>query len=156
MNTLIIYDSKFGNTGNVVQAMTLALKNYGVVRAVPVAEADVFTLVNAPDIDLLIVGCPTQQHNISPAMLKLLDTLPPGALKGLPTATFDTRYHMPRWFSGSAARKLADLLDAKGGHIVAQPQSFFVIQEEGPLQKGELDKAAAWVQSLVEQLALPA
>src|SRR5689334_10915318 len=76
MNTLIIYDSKFGNTGKVVQAMTLALKNYGVVEAVAVEDADVFTLINAHKVDLLIVGCPTQKHKISPGMMKLLDTIP--------------------------------------------------------------------------------
>lgn len=156
MNTLIIYDSKYGNTGNVVQAMTLALKNYGVVRAVTAEEVDVFTLVNAREVDLLIIGCPTQNHKISPGMLELLDTIPPQALMGLPTATFDTRYSIPRWFSGSAAHKLSSLLDEKGAHIVTQPQSFFVATEEGPLRVGELDRAASWAQSLVEQLAMPA
>ncbi|MEO8610386.1 MAG: hypothetical protein ABI690_20995 [Chloroflexota bacterium] len=156
MNTLIIYDSKFGNTGNVVQAMTLALKNYGVVHAVSVDEADIYTLVNAHKVNLLIIGCPTQKHNISQGMLKLLDTIPPQALMGLPTATFDTRFTTPRWFSGSAAQKLSSLLNEKGAHIVVEPQSFYVEEAEGPLRIGELDRAAAWAQSLVEQLATPA
>jgi flavorubredoxin len=156
MNTLIIYDSKYGNTGNVVQAMTLALKHYGVVHANSVDEADIFTLVNAHEVDLLIIGCPTQKHKISPGMMSLLDTIPSQALKGLPTATFDTRYTAPRWFSGSAAQKLSSLLDEKGSYIVAEPQSFFVETAEGPLRVGELDRAASWAQSLVEQLRIAA
>jgi flavodoxin len=156
MNILIVYDSKFGNTGKVVQAMTLALKNYGVVEAVAVENADVFTLINAHEVDLLMIGCPTQKHKISPGMMKLLDTIPPQALKGLPTATFDTRYTTPRWFSGSAAQKLSTLLDEKGAYIVTESQSFFVAGDEGPLRVGELDRAATWAQNLVERLALPA
>jgi flavodoxin len=156
MNTLIIYDSKFGNTGKIVQAMTFALKNYGIVHAASVDEADIYTLINAHEVDLLIIGCPTQKHKVSPGMMKLLDTIPPQALKGLPTATFDTRYTTPRWFSGSAAQKLSSLLDEKGSYIMAEPQSFFVTDAEGPLRVGELDRAASWSQSLVGQLATPA
>jgi flavodoxin len=151
MNTLIIYDSKFGNTEKVAQAITMALCDMGEVRAFAVDQADAFGLVNAGNLDLLIIGCPTQIHGISPAMRTFLDKIPPGALKGLPAAVFDTRYHGHRWITGSAGRGIATLLFQKGAQLVAQPESFFVAEAEGPLEHGELNRAAAWAQTVAEK-----
>lgn len=156
MNTLIIYDSKFGNTQTIAQAMAKTLGEQGhVVHLVQAEKADAFNLVNATDIELLIIGGPTQIHGVSPAMKALLNIIPPNALRGLPTVCFDTRYDSARWISGSAGYRMGQQLVDKGAYVVTQPESFFVGQTEGPLQPGELDRAIEWIESIVARLSVP-
>ena len=45
---------------------------------------------------------------------------------------------------GYAAKPIADRLQAKGGQLIAAPEGFIVMDREGPLKPGELDRAAAW------------
>ena len=101
MNTLIIYDSRFGNTELIARAMADKLKDHGLVIVVPASEAGSFELNEA---DLVLIGGPTQSHGVSPAIRTFLENLPHRALHGLGAAAFDTRYHMSAWKSGSAAR----------------------------------------------------
>lgn len=155
MNILVAYDSKFGNTEKVAQAIKMALDDYGSVRLLPIERVDPFSLVNTSDVDLLIIGGPTQLHRISPEMRAFLDTIPRSSLRGLPAVCFDTRYLSPRWVTGSAARHIAHLLTEKGSHVVVQPESFFVVNEEGPLRAGELDRAAAWAQAVASKITIP-
>jgi flavodoxin len=155
MNTLIIYDSKFGNTEKIAQAMATALGEHGTVHLVQADKANAFNLVNATDIELLIVGGPTQLHGVSPAMKALLNIIPPHALRGLPTVCFDTRYDSARWISGSAGHRMGQQLVDKGAYVMAQPESFFVGQAEGPLQPGELNRAVEWIEGIVARLAVP-
>jgi flavodoxin len=155
MNTLIIYDSKFGNTEKIAQAMATALGEHGKVHLVQAEKANAFNLVNAIDIELLVIGCPTQIHGVSPAIKALLNIIPPHALRGLPTICFDTRYNSARWITGSAGRRMAQQLLDKGAAVVTQPESFFVDQAEGPLQPGELNRAVAWIEGIVARLDVP-
>jgi len=37
-----------------------------------------------------------------------------------------------------------------GAQIVAKPNFFFVKGKEGPLQDGELEKAAAWAKQIIQ------
>lgn len=142
MKALVIYDSKFGNTMKVAQVIADSLQAYGEVGMTSVAEAQ-------PDqfggYDLLVAGCPTQGHGISPAFQSLLEAVPAGSLKGETALVFDTRYQMPRWLTGSAATQLVQKLKELGCAQVAPPESFFVSAKEGPLVEGELERAAEWV-----------
>lgn len=90
MNTLIIYDSTFGNTEQVAGAITKTLRKYGAVR---IARADEVSSLELKEAALLIMGGPTQSHRISSAMASLL-CFPHEALQGLKVAAFDTRYHI--------------------------------------------------------------
>ena len=150
MSALVVYDSMFGNTRQVAQAIGEALAERFAVQVIPAAEA-----VPLPaDIDLL-VGGPTQAHGARPGMKALLATVTRGAIEGVRVAAFDTRFQMPRWLSGSAAGVIAGRLRRTGCEIVAPPESFFVARaQEGPLLPGELERASAWARTLVA--ALPA
>jgi flavodoxin I len=50
---------------------------------------------------------------------------------------------------GYAAPKIAKSLIAKGGRQVAPPEGFIVLDKEGPLRDGELERAAAWARDVV-------
>jgi flavodoxin len=152
MNTLVIYDSKFGNTEKVAQAIAEVLQTHGLVRLVPVAEAETVTL---DGVDLLAAGGPTQAHGISPAMTAWLANLPREVAQDLPTVTFDTRFRKPGWLTGSAAHTLAKRLEQHGCHMVVPAESFFVTGSEGPLEDGELERAAAWTREIAVRVAAP-
>ncbi len=149
MNTLIIYDLTFGNTAQVAQAMADKLGEHGTVR---IALANEAGLSEMKEIDLLIVGGPTQRHGVSPAIRDLLERLPRRTLRGAGAAAFDTRYHMAAWKSGSAAHRIASKLKRTGASLLVEPESFFVAEREGPLEEGELERAARWAEGIFEQL----
>ena len=74
-----------------------------------------------------------------------------GIAHGLGAAAFDTRYHMSAWKSGSAASRIASILKRAGASLVLSPESFFVAEREGPLEEGELERAAQWAEQVFEQ-----
>jgi flavodoxin I len=153
MNTLVIYDSIFGNTEKIAQAIGTALGcTVRKVNAVQPADLN--------GIKLLIVGSPTRAFGATPAMKSFLSGLPAGSLTGVRTAVFDTRYtvktkaKMPPILKtmagifGYAAEKMAKTLVKKGATMVGEPGWFSVDNSEGPLSAGELERAAAWAGQL--------
>jgi flavodoxin len=148
MNTLIIYDSTFGNTAQIAQAMADRLGEHGTVR---IALANEAGLSEMEEIDLLIVGGPTQRHGVSPVIRDLLERLPRRTLRGAGAAAFDTRYHMSAWKSGSAAQRIAGKLKRTGALLLVEPESFFVSEREGPLEEGELERASRWAEEVFER-----
>ncbi len=148
MNTLIIYDSIFGNTAQIAQAIADKLGEHGTVQ---IMLTDAAGLVEMKEADVLIIGGPTQRHGLSPAMRALLERLPRRTLRGLGAAAFDTRYHMSAWKSGSAAPRIASKLKRTGASLILPPESFFVAAREGPLEEGELERAARWAEELFEK-----
>ena len=151
MNTLVIYESQFGNTERIAQAITQVFAQHGVARLEPIEKAGPSTIEG---LDLLVLGSPTQYHEATPDMMAWMDQLPPGTLDGLAMAVFDTRYHMPTLLTGSAAKMVARAVVDCGGRLIVSPESFFVTERYGPLEAGEVERAAAWAGKLVATLAI--
>lgn len=162
MRTLIVYDSTYGNTAQIARRIATELHAAGPVRTAPVVEGGALDL---RDVELLVVGGPTQRHGISPALRGALDALPRHALDGVAVATFDTRYHQAAWLTGSAASGIARLLKRSGARLIRPPESFIMEQDRPPegqkrrhelerLMPGELERAGAWAAALLA--ALPA
>jgi flavodoxin I len=156
MKVLIVYDSYFGNTERVAQAMGDALRAAAEVevrRAVEVKPEQVTGL------DALIVGSPTRAFSPTPATKQFLGSLPRQSLDGVKVAAFDTRIAVeetgPRFLAllvkvfGYAAKPIASRLERKGGEQAAPPEGFIVEGTEGPLREGELERASAWAQQVV-------
>lgn len=146
MNTLVLYDSQYGNTERIAETVAAALRQAGEASAVP---ADSATPIELDGVDLLVLGSPTLGWRPSPAILAALDKLGSDEVLGLMVACFDTRYQKPRWLTGSAARSMEKRLRVTGASIVAPAESFFVQGKEGPLLAGEIDRAARWAQALI-------
>ena len=104
MKALVIYDSKFGNTEQVAQAIADTLGEEGIGQLISVDEADALEFEG---VDLLVLGGPTQRHGLSPAVRAWLELIPRGVMRGLFLAAFDTCYRMLQWKSGSAALAIA-------------------------------------------------
>lgn len=134
MNTLVVYDSQFGNTHVIAEAIAEQLRLYGPARACHVDPAQPCEL---EDVDLLILGCPTQGWRPTQAMCELVAHAAPHIKRGAAVAYFDTRFHKPHWLTGSAAQSIAKRLHAVGIEPLVPPESFFVEQTQGPLEAGE-------------------
>jgi flavodoxin len=146
MDTLVVYDSTFGNTYKIAQAIAKVMEWKGSAR---LTRVDQLNDADLEGINLMIVGFPTHRHGMPETARTMLESLPSGALRGVGIAAFDTRYQKPRWLSGSAAGKLSSKLRKLGGRRVVAPESFFVDGREGPLAEGELERARLWAESLL-------
>jgi flavodoxin len=150
MNTLVIYDSQFGNTEQIAQAIAGALRTFGQAQAVRVDPAHPIEL---HEVNLLILGCPTQGFRPTPAMLSFLEKVSNTSLSGLAVACFDTRFRGRLW-KHSAAQHMAGQLHTMGVEPIVAPESFFVKftrEGKGPLLAGEVERAASWALSVHQQ-----
>jgi flavodoxin len=152
MNTLIIYDSLFGNTEQLAVAMARALGVFGPSRSAHVNETP-FTQLR--DVDLLILGCPTQHWNLTPDMKVWLERVPMEALRGPKVACFDTRLSIPLWIGRHAAPLMARSLRRRGIALAAAPEGFFVSDRDRRLEAGEVTRGVAWAMRLGEMMAPP-
>ena len=144
MNSLVVYDSKYGNTEKIAKAVGSALSKSGSVNVVHVEKAGT---ADIEKVDVLIVGSPTQAWSPTPATKSFLESIL--ALHNISVAAFDTRFKRTRLLTGSAARKIAKTLVKKEGTLLAEPKSFFVTGMEGPLLEGELEQAKAWGKEII-------
>lgn len=169
MRALVVYESMYGNTHQVAEAVGTGLATAYEVSVVPVAHADPALLDAA---DLVVVGGPTHVHGMSrpgtrkgaveaaakpDSQLKTEpDALGPGlrewfdALGSYPAkaAAFDTRLHGPAAVTGRASKKVAHLLRAHGFDLVAPPESFLVTKQS-ELEPQESTRAREWGARLV-------
>jgi flavodoxin len=145
MKTLVIYDSRYGNTKSVAKAIGNAIPG-----EVDLRHVEETTASELGDYDLLVVGAPTHGGRASDGVRELLDQVPPPALAGVWVAGFDTRMTHPiiRLFGG-AASKITRVLEQKGGMLAGPPAAFWVTGGEGPLREGELERAGDWAEGLV-------
>ena len=148
MKTLILYDSLYGNTKIIAEAIGEVMP--GQAELINVTGVDVSEIRS---YDLLLIGGPTHGGSISENVQALLEQIPPSILEGKPVAAFDTRMtNRLILLFGCAAPKIARMLQQKGGELVGQPEGFFVSGGKGPLKEGEVQRAAAWGQEIVDQV----
>ena len=151
MNVTVIYESRYGNTARIAHAIAAGLEAAGTVRLVGVSDPSAF---DVKDVDLLVVGGPTEGHGVSPTLRQRLQDLPSDALKGAAVAAFDTRLTWPALLSGSAARGIAKILQTRGAQLLVPPESFLVTDmKHVHLVDGEIERAGAWATKLRAELA---
>jgi flavodoxin len=148
MKTLVVYDSLYGNTEKIAQAIGAALT--GEVKVSRVGEVDPSGLSS---FDLLIIGSPTHGGQSSPPMREFLDKVQPRGLEDVKVATFDTRHSSKLTvIFGYAAGRIAGSLKKKGATLIVSPEGFLVTGTEGPLKEGELERAAAWAHQITQSI----
>jgi len=142
MNSLVVYESKFGNTQKVAEAIAKGLGLHGLARVLEVDDPYALTLES---VDLLVIGGPTQAHGMSPAMRAYLSAVIPKMPAGTRVVAFDTRLKGPGFLWGSAAKAIAVAFRQAGFVVVTLPESFLVEgMKEPQLVEGEQLRAQAW------------
>ncbi|MFN2113559.1 MAG: flavodoxin family protein [Anaerolineales bacterium] len=157
MKYMVVYDSQYGNTKTIAEAIAnkLAEKGSGITINVQDVQAG-----DLAELSLLVVGSPTQQLSATSAIKGWLDDLPPDSLKGIRAAAFDTRFTQEKIdeikllsffvsIFGYGAKPIANRLSRKGAQLIAEPEGFYVGDTEGPLLEDELERAASWADSLL-------
>ena len=155
MKILVIYDSIFGNTEKIAQAIGNAL---GAKKDVQVVKVSTAINENLKGLDLLFVGSPTRGFRPTEGISTFIKNIPEGGLNGIKTVAFDTRIPLETIKSkvfrfivlkgGYAGPAIAKRLVARGAKIISEPEGFFVKDSEGPLVEGELERAATWAKAL--------
>jgi hypothetical protein len=136
MRAQVVYESMFGNTAAVAEAVATGLRPSFEVTVSSVAEAANHP---APQVDLLVVGGPTHAFGLSrtvtrrdaadrtddPVEIEIgirewLDAaLPVQASRS--AAAFGTKIARPPWLPGSAAKGIAKRLRHLGYHLAVPP-----------------------------------
>jgi flavodoxin len=154
MKALVVYESFFGNTEKIAQTVgsALGLTGADIMRVIDVKSGQL------DGVELLVVGSPTRAFQPGPDTKAFLKRLPSKSLIGKKVAAFDTRAEMtdktPGFLKfmagvfGYAAEPVSKQLVKKGGMLAQSPAGFFVLDSEGPLKDGELERAAEWAKGI--------
>jgi len=155
---LVVYESMFGNTHLVADAVAEGLGTALDVTTVEVSNAPRGV---AEEIDLVVVGGPTHAFSMSRPSTRRSATdqgANPDASghdgirewigaveahEGLLTAAFDTKVIKPH-LPGSAAKSAGRKLKHRGFKKLDDPKTFYVTGTKGDLVDGEIDRARQW------------
>ena len=183
MNITIVYESMFGNTHEVAQAIGDGIRQARLdaeVECLPVAEVPPDSIKQA---DLLVVGGPTHIRGMTSGFSRKMgisgeqkaeakgepahemepDAEGPGLRDwfdilpkvgdGGQAAAFDTR--LGSAMAGGASHGIARRLRRHGYDLVSDPQGFIVEDAYGPLREGEIERAKEWGARLVQASVRP-
>ncbi|MBG6224672.1 hypothetical protein IWX63_001234 [Arthrobacter sp. CAN_A2] len=170
MNTLIVYESMFGNTRMIAEAVAEALRPSG-------SGVTVTTAADAPtDLSgygLVVVGAPTHAHTLPQASSRTeaaawaddadrdltleadalrsgirewLERMSPSA-PGPRFAAFSTRADFPRIFAGDATAAIRRRLHHRD--IAVDAHEDFLVDSDSHLLRGEQQRARDWALTLV-------
>jgi len=164
MKAVVIYESMYGNTHTIANAIAEGLCLYGEVVVVPVYEAQPSLVESA---DAVIAGGPTHAHGMSRAATRkgaAVAAEKPGSglvldadadavglrewfasLGQIATnaAAFDTRLNHSVALTGRASKGIARELRHHGATLISDPQSFFVTKDNN-LEPNEEARARKW------------
>jgi hypothetical protein len=160
MHAIVVYESVWGNTAAIAQAIAEGLGPD--VRAYPTDEVPSEDLA---EVDLIVAGspvfgfrlpteevreqilrdeadAPTPPDLSHPSLRSWLDAMPIGHGR---SAAFETRiWWSPRGATGTIEKRLSRL----GYPPVVQAERFIVRDKYGPLREGELERARDWGREL--------
>ena len=163
MNALVVYESLYGNTKLIAEAVGEGLAQKITTELMEVSAAP----VDPSSADLVVVGGPTHQFGLSRkssrqqgaddadgpvisldmGIREWMGNLP--RVSGTAAATFDTSIRKPN-LPGSAARGAAKRLKKVGYRILVPAEIFLVEGGKGPITDGEIDRARQWGQNVAE------
>lgn len=167
MRALVVFESMFGNTRQIAEAVAGGLSG-----AVP---TDLVEVSRAPaqipgDVDLVVVGGPTHAFGMTRpgtrrdaakqasgplvsggiGIREWLEQLAPASHR-IGAAAFDTKIRKPS-LPGSAAKGAERRLRRCGFRMLEPARTFWVRGTQGPLYDGEEERARRWGAGLAAEL----
>jgi Flavodoxin len=169
---VVMYESMYGNTRAIAEAIGTGLSSAMDVDVLSVAEE---RAAGPCQVDLLVLGGPTHTWGMSrPGTRKAAAQAADKPQSGLSmqpgwdgaglrewlvairadasgVATFDTRMKAPLGLSGSAARAIARKVRRQGYRLTGSPIGF-IVSRQNRLVDGELARAEAWGRALAAKV----
>ena len=156
MNGIVVYDTSYGNTKKIAEAIAETLKESGI-------DVDLFNVkdvkrLSAKDYDFLVLGSPTKFGTMSFAVKSFLGKVKSEEWMNKSFAAFDTenpeniekaRAENKEW---SAAEKIADKLKEKNMRQMLPVLKALVLGWKGPLVEGEIERTKNYTRELVTKL----
>lgn len=169
MRAVVVYESMYGNTHEVAEAIAVGLGESCDAVAIAANRA---TAEAIADSSLVVVGGPTHAHGMSrpttrasavnqaadlemdpdaagDGVREWLTSVAPAA--GRRGAAFDTRVDMSPVLTGRASKGIAKALGHHGYELIAEPESFLV-DKHTELEHGEAARATEWGRHLAARL----
>ncbi|WP_043447012.1 flavodoxin family protein [Arthrobacter sp. L77] len=169
MDTLVVYESMFGNTRMIAEAVADALRSTGDVTVATAAEAP----VQLSGYGLVVVGAPTHAHTLPQPSSRQeaaawaddpdrdltleADAMEPGIREWLDLMTlsaaeprfaaFSTRADIPRIFAGDATASIRRRLHRRD--LALDAHEDFLVDHDSHLLRGEQQRARDWALTLV-------
>lgn len=174
MRALVVYESMFGSTRILAEAIAATLQRKGLsVTLTTAASAPASTA----GFDLVVVGAPTHAHTLPQASSRVeaaawaadpnrsLELEPSAHLPGVRewlkavtvpesaphAAAFATRVDIARILAGNAAVSIVKRLRARGIHFAEQ--ECFLVSTSSHLLDGERTRAEKWAEGLPTQFS---
>lgn len=171
MRSIVVYESMFGNTHAVAEAIASGLAGYGDVT---IGSTSAVSFTDIAAAELLVVGGPTHVHGMTsrssrrtavqtaaedptldldedvggPGLRDWFKELPRG--EGRLGLAFDTRLGRSEVLTGSAARGIARRLRRHGYLELVEPESF-LLEGNGPVPAAEIERARDWGAAVGEE-----
>jgi menaquinone-dependent protoporphyrinogen IX oxidase len=156
MKGIVVYDTSYGNTKKIAEAIAETLKESGV-------EVDFFDVKDVKksiprDYDFLVLGSPTRFGTMSFAIKGFLGKVKTEEWISKPFAAFDTenpenieraRAENKEW---SAAEKISEKLRDKKMNQLLPVLKAAVLGQKGPLQEGEIERTKDYARELAIKL----
>jgi hypothetical protein len=180
MKAAVVYESMFGNTRTIAEAIAGGLTGQGPIDEVVVLPVAAATAEEIVSVGLLVVGGPTHMRRMTSHRTRVMRAqsraYPVGSGTGDPeewaraastgvrewlaslpmappgrrAAAFDTR--LSYLPAVGASPMIALYLRSRGYRVDAVSRCFFVESPHGPLKAGERERASAWGAALGRQL----
>ena len=156
MKGIVVYDTSYGNTKKIAEAIAETLKESGI-------EVDLFHVkdvkkLSAKDYDFLVLGSPTRFGTMSFAIRGFLGKVKTEEWMNRPFAAFDTENpenvekaaaQKKEW---SAAEKISEKLRGKKMNQLSPVLKALVLGQKGPLKEGEIDRTKDYARELTAKL----
>jgi len=169
MRALVVFESMYGNTEDIANAVRAGLSEHMQADSVEVGHAPTEI---GDDVTLLVLGAPTHAFGMSRRRTRddaaARPDHPPIVSTGigvrewlaevavqatrLSGAVFDTKVRHPK-LPGSAGGGAQRRMKRLGVHLVEPPETFWVEGTTGPLVAGEVERARAWAEQLAAKVA---
>ena len=172
MKAIVVFESMYGNTRRVAEAIADGLR-----WSIPTEVVLARDVADLEDVELVVVGGPTHAWGLSRKRTRagaqqdaikhpdhVLDATQEGTgvrewlqevhcnhqCRGV---AFDTRLDKPKAVTGSAARSIQRRLRHAGFASFDKPHSFKVAGMAGPLAPGEIARATQWGEAMGRTIA---
>jgi flavodoxin len=146
MKGMVVYQSKWGNSRQIAEAIAGSLAESG-------HEAEAVSVKSAgspdPSLDFIVLGGPTRAAHAYGPIKRFAKSMTGESWKGKRFATFSTGASIPTEKpSTQASERIHEMLEANGLKPLAPPFKAGVQGMHGPLVEGDLERAAEFGKEL--------